>query len=427
MVLLKSWHNKWLKIITLKNNIILLLIISLVVLTFDIVLYIRSNVKKVSVRHGSDIILHNEPPEENPIDLVSITAFSQITPTLILTPSPVSKPAVRKSGYGIAMGGLLTGLKQQELDKYFAKLKELGITWVRWDIDWYFIQEKDSKSFDWSGVDMVVATAKKYGLTSLGTITGAPRWASSGNCSYPSCPPNDPQVFGQFAGMVAGRYKDSIRYFEIWNEPNYPLFWKKPDYNSYFQLLKSAYINIKNANPSAQVITGGLAASENTNGGSISPLTFLEGLYSLGANKYIDSVGLHPYTYPASADYKANWNHWQEMTNIRTLMQKNGDGSKQIWVTEYGAPTGGPGSVHELNQLSFSYGNDFMSEIAQKDMLTGALTLYRGNSNLGPFFWYTLKDSSDSRNTPENFFGIIRFDGSQKPAYDAYKNAIVPR
>jgi len=184
-------------------------------------------------------------------------------------------------------------------------------------------------------------------------------------------------------------------------------------------------LEIKKANSEAIVLSGGLSASGDELSGRISPVTFMNSLYTSGANQYFDAVALHPYTYPASPNNIAVWNGWQQMSLVRQLMVKQGDGEKKIWVTEYGAPTGGPGVARDINYLNFNYGPDYMTESAQQEMAQEATTFYNQNVDwVGPFFWYSLQDASENRDTVENFFGLLRYDGSKKPAYDVFRNAI---
>lgn len=402
--------------------IITILVTTILVLALFIMRKRSENISAIPY-HGpypSYDVEETPPVSPNPTHLV------RLTPTATPTPTKIYNAPKTTGSYqlGIAAGGILTGMDQNTLDDYFSTLNSIGANWVRWDIDWAFVQKDNQENYDWSGADMVSKTASKYGLNSLVTIAYAPRWAARNPCSYPACVPSDPITFGKFAGEVAQRYKNSITHFEIWNEPNYPLFWSQPDPVYYAELLKEAYVNIKTANNNSIVMNGGLAASEN-NGGSISPYTFIEALYNSGANKYLDAVAVHPYTYPAKPSFKANWNHWQEMTSIRTLMNSHGDRSKQIWITEYGAATGGPGKSVDPNQLSgFNYGSDYMTQSGQAELLENALLLHsQNNILLGPFFWYSLKDLSTNRSSPENFFGLIRFDGSHKPSYNVFQNA----
>lgn len=350
------------------------------------------------------------------------------TPTVqVPTPTPIQL-SVKAGEYGIAAGGGLTNISQNDLDQYFQNLQSLGIKWVRWDIDWGDTQWDSSTSYWWDAPDRVAATAKRFGINTLAVVGYSPKWGSSGSCKdYSKCPPTDPKVFGNFAGQAAKRYKDSINYWEIWNEPNFADFiGPSSDVSKYAEIIRESYTQIKNANPQAVVITGGLAASGDESDGSISPLTFINAMYALKANQYFDAIALHPYSYPVSPNYIASWNSWQQMTLIRQLMVNKGDSNKKIWVTEYGAPTGGSGSIRELDQLTFTYGSDYMSETAQQQMVQQVTALYRQDLDwMGPFFWYSLRDEGTSKDTPENFFGLLRNDWSKKPAYDVFRNMIV--
>lgn len=367
----------------------------------------------------------------NPKPVLVQTPLSAILPANIIKQPQVQvkDQSVKKvKEYGIAAGGGLTYLDQNSLNQYFNYLQLLGVQWVRWDIDWSVVQPNGPANYLWDGPDRVTATAKKYGINSLGIITSTPKWAADQACSADfGCAPADPKSFGHFAGQVALRYKNSVSYWEIWNEPNHSIFWKpKPDAKKYAEVLKEACLEIKKSNPQSFILSGGLSSTGNEPDGRISPLTFMQVLYASGYNQYFDGVALHPYNLPLSLKNNKGWNGWQYVSSVRQLMITNGDPAKKIWVTEYGAPTGGPGIVHDINQLDFTYNSDYMSEVAQQEMALQVTTFYSQNIDwMGPFFWYSLKDGGTNRDTPENFFGLLRFDGSKKPAYDAYQNAIV--
>ena len=351
-----------------------------------------------------------------------------ILPILTVVLKTTEIPVRHGQQYGIAAGGGLALLPQKELEQYFMSLQSLGVQWIRWDIDWSVVQPENSVNYKWEGVDRVAIIAKQYGINSLGIITYTPKWATSPNCLAKShCEPADPKEFGRFSGKVALRYKNLITHWEIWNEPNYAFFWgPKPNAEKYSEVLKESYLAIKKANPSAIVLSGGLASAGDKGDGSIPPLTFAKALYELGANEYFDILAIHPYTYPASPTYQAWWNRWQEILPIRKLMVDNGDSIKKIWITEIGVPTGGPGRAYATNQAgSFKYGSDFMYEKAQVDIMKESIDFYQKNIDwMGPFFWYSLKDASNKKNDTENFFGLLRYSGSKKPAYEVFKNII---
>lgn len=341
-------------------------------------------------------------------------------------PLTTNTPITYSPGFGIGAGGGLAYLGQSDLNNYFSQLKDLGVTWVRWDIDWSRVQPNNSTSYDWSSIDLVANTAKNYGIKSLAIITYAPKWAVSSTCpANKRCPPLDPDAFANFAQSVATRYKGKISAYEIWNEENYAPFWY-PSANAqeYINLLEKTYYKVKLANPTVVVLTGGLAPTSDS-GGSVSPVSFVSELYSSNAKNYFDALAFHPYSYPVSPDYDASWNGWQQMLAVHNIMISNND-NKKIWITEYGVPTDGPGTLRGLNELTFKYGSDYLSESTQTDLLTSAVNLFNKNKDwIGNFFWYSLKDDGTSATDPENFFGLIRFDSTPKPAYSSFKNLII--
>jgi hypothetical protein len=296
---------------------------------------------------------------------------------------------------------------------------KLGIMWVRFDIEWGNVQYSSSSTAQstWASYDTLVKALAAHHLYGLGIITYTPAWARAPGCNGGvECPPADPTTFATFAAEVAARYKnDGMHYWEIWNEPNSFNFWAtKANCAAYTNLLKVTYPVIKRADPNAIVVTGGLAP-ESTDNVNISPTDFLTCVYKNGGKKYFDAVGDHPYVFPASPANDTS-GAWAQMSltnpNLRSIMTANGDGSKKIWLTEFGVPTNGPNSYW------------YVSESAQAQMAATAMRLYKSYDWVGPIFWYSFRDSGTSTATNENFFGLTRFDGSIKPAYTTIKNMI---
>jgi hypothetical protein len=155
------------------------------------------------------------------------------------------------NGFGVAAGGGLTSYSQADLDMYFSALRDLGVTWIRWDIDWPTVQPNNSTTYNWARIDRVANTAKNYGIRSLAIITYAPDWAEISDCpSGRFCPPKDMSMFATFAGKVAQRYEGVISGYEIWNEQNYQAFWyPNPSASVYADMLRQTYTQIKNADP----------------------------------------------------------------------------------------------------------------------------------------------------------------------------------
>jgi hypothetical protein len=293
-------------------------------------------------------------------------------------------------------------------------MKAIGITSVRVDASWYWVQPNGAGSYDWTPLDAVVAAIHSVGLSADLIIDGCPAWAAvSSAAGNEFAQPASASEFGTYAGAVAARYaKDGTNYFEIWNEPNLATFWlPKPDPSAYTADLKAAYTAIKDADPPATVLSGGLVPGVD-DGTNYDPRTFLEDMYADGAEGSFDGLGYHPYSYPDSPDTDASWSGWSMMDettpSIRSIMAENGDSAKKIWITEYGAQSTGSISVGEANQSA--------------DMVA-AISLASKLNWVASFYMYTWSDSS-SLAGDANGFGLLASDNTPKPAYEAVAAAL---
>jgi hypothetical protein len=327
-------------------------------------------------------------------------------------------PTLSTSSFGLSVGDSLLGMNTTTLNAQLDAMASLGIGWIRFDIEWPDIQPNNSSTYDWTTMDNLVAAIRAHNLNALAILDYTPDWASTPGCILGDiqCAPASSTLFANYASAVVQRYApQGISAWEIWNEPNTAQFWApKADCAGYTSLLKAVYPVIKAAEPSSTVITGGLSPAA-TDGENFSPIDFLSCIYSNGGKNYFDAVGDHPYTYPYTPanDSDGAWNEMSETTpSLRSIMAANGDGAKKIWLTEFGAPTNGP-----LSQW-------YVSEASQTEMMTDAFTAYETYDWAGPLFWYTYNDSGSTTSTNENFFGLVRADGTDKPAYDTLKALI---
>jgi hypothetical protein len=297
-----------------------------------------------------------------------------------------------------------------------ANLKSIGIDSVRIGADWEWISYAGPGTYDWSQLDQEVASVRAAGMSIDMVISGTASWAAvSGESGTDVAQPADPAQFGQFAAAVAQRYApQGVQDYEIWNEPNNTAFFQPaPNPAVYVQMLQASYTDIKAVDPSAFVITGGLAPETTDGAGDINEVTFLQDMYADGAAGYFDAVGDHPYSYPALPDTYEAWSGWSAMdatpTSLESVMAANGDASKPIWITEVGAPTGGPDSVGTAGQA---------------EDLTQAIDDAKASNWIGALYIYTYEDSGGDPTTDEDWFGLLNADGSSKPAWSAVAAAI---
>ena len=94
-------------------------------------------------------------------------------------------------------------------------------------------------------------------------------------------------------------------------------------------------------------------------------------------------------------------------------------------MTEFGSPTGGPGAVSTETAYNFNLNPDHVTEGLQTLIMQDAFTMLRGQTWAGPLFLYAYKDLGTSTSTNENFFGIVRFDGTQKPVYPVLRQLLL--
>ena len=326
----------------------------------------------------------------------------------------VAPVAETQPALGISTGDTLPFLAPAELAKRLDDMASLHVQWIRMDFAWSEVQPTSSRAYDWANIDRVVAAATTRHIQVLPVLAYSPAWARGANCTTEKCAPADPAAFAAFAVQAAARYApQGVNAWEIWNEPNAKDFWQPyPSASDYASLLHVTHAALRSVDPTATIIIGGLAPGQAAIG-AIAPTEFLSQLYEADAKDSFEAVGFHPYSYPQLPSQYADSSAWSQMASttpsLRSIMVAHEDGDKKIWLTEFGAPTGGP---------------DGVTEIAQATMLADAVSLARGYAWAGPFMWYSYQDLGISPSTSENFFGIRRHDGTLKPVYTTLKSLL---
>ena len=116
------------------------------------------------------------------------------------------------------------------------------------------------------------------------------------------------------------RYKDYIKYWEIWNEPDLPYAWNG-SHADFVRVMKTIYEAIKAADPEAKVAAMALD-------GGFAP--FLDAVLAAGGGAYFDIYSDH--TYVSGVELQAR------LAAVRNLLAKY-NCVKPIWVTETGCNT----------------------------------------------------------------------------------------
>ncbi|SCX12950.1 Endo-1,4-beta-xylanase, GH35 family [Mycolicibacterium fluoranthenivorans] len=295
-------------------------------------------------------------------------------------------------GYGFGQGAAPTYEPFEDTNRELDAVARTGASWYRVAVDWSTI-EKTRGQYNWAYLDNAVNTATAKGLRVLGVLLYTPPWArpQALNSLLPSVPPADASQFADFASKAVQRYAGRIQAWQVWNEPNLPLFMGFTQNRAavYAGMLKAAYPAIKAANPGATVVMSGLSRQP----GPESPSNFLKQLYAAGVQGSFDAAAAHPYVTPGgiAADPEGGWS---EVGLMHDVMTGAGDGGKKIWFTELGAPT--------------SDTAEGVSQQEQAKQITDVLAAAAGLGYVGPAFIYSIRDNdSSNRGDREANFGAL--------------------
>ena len=120
-----------------------------------------------------------------------------------------------------------------------------GVKWTREEFHWNWVERRKGE-YDFSFFDQLVNTAYDHGISVYGLVAYWTEW------SRPPFTDEFIEHYCDYLRVLVSRYKDRIKHWEIWNEPNI-FFW--PDKKErYPALLKRAYETIKSVDPEAQVL-----------------------------------------------------------------------------------------------------------------------------------------------------------------------------
>lgn len=196
-------------------------------------------------------------------------------------------------------------------------MQQAGIRWARADFSWSYFEPKDD-DFRFDNYDTIVAAAKEHDVTLLPILCYNVEWA------FPAHENLD--KWCDYVRTVVDRYKDDLKHWEVWNEPNIG-FWKpKPDAAQYAGLLIATYQAIKDTDPEAQVVYGGTSGI---------PFSYLRSTFEQGAFEAFDILAVHPYRYP---NVPETARIVEDLQKTWELLDEFG-GGKKLWITEYGWPT----------------------------------------------------------------------------------------
>jgi exo-beta-1,3-glucanase (GH17 family) len=197
--------------------------------------------------------------------------------------------------------------------------------------------------------------------------------------------------------------------YQIWNEPNLPVYsGGKPNAAAYVAMLRTVTPAIKQLDPNADVVTAGLPDSRLS---KPNLYKYIQQMYSAGAKGTFDTLGVNPYAPTASSLIS-------KLKKIRGIMTKNGDAGSSLWITELGWSDVGPGSAFRAGKSG------------QAKRIRQAVAALKSNAaalKLRGFFYFAWKDGAVYKGGKDFWglhTGLLRKNGTKKPAFAAFKKAI---
>jgi GH35 family endo-1,4-beta-xylanase len=215
-------------------------------------------------------------------------------------------------------------------DEQIDRVRKLGVRFVRHTLYWYQVEKTgEPGKYDAEHLaqwDDLVRRCERQGVVLVVVVHGNPPGVSFANR------PAGYRRFATFMGDMAKRYPQ-IRYWELWNEMDVAftdLFGAQNGVpmrergRLYAEMLKLAYPAIKEANPEAWVLVGGMTDTDE----------FPRGLYEGGGRDYFDLMNIHTYGVPVM------WSFSARGQRVRRIMDEFGDDGKPLWNTEFGIDAG---------------------------------------------------------------------------------------
>jgi len=340
------------------------------------------------------------------IVMLAFTSISDVTrPWHLDAPRTVAKCL---NDIGISPGSF-DAESGDDLHRDLAESRNVGATRLRFDIDWSSI-EAVRGVYDWSHVDDVVKAIVDAQLTPLAVLSYTPDWARVPGATDSHGAPADPRQFAKFAADAVERYGSIIQTWEIWNEPNIDMFWSPtPNAKAYVDLVRATSAAIRDKQPNATILVGALSSGADANYGEIDPETFVSEMYAAGASGTFDALSVHPYTFPAlpTDPDPDGTNTFRKLPRLHAIMASNGDGEKNIWITEFGAPTGTDPSA--------------VTQVGQAENLSTGILAARSLGYVPVIFIYSIRDSgTDARDLYQNF-GLLTHSFARKRAFQEVK------
>ncbi len=244
----------------------------------------------------------------------------------------------------------------REVLQALASLRDLGYGTLRQRLAWAEIEPSPGE-YHWERWDYVLDLVHSAGFSIIVVLDSAPAWARSPHeQANPYAPPQDAASYARFAAALAERYGNWILAYQIWDQPNIYPHWGQGEIDpaGYVALLAAAAPAIRQADPDAVIIAGGLAPNLESGGRNMSDVQYLREIYRRGAGQWFDVLGVKAYGFwsgPYDRRTSPEVLNLSRVILLREEMVRRGEAHKPIWALDGGwvaLPAGWEGAASPL-------------------------------------------------------------------------------
>jgi hypothetical protein len=318
--------------------------------------------------------------------------------------------------FGVNPGDLFR-LPESQWDTHLQAIADDGLQTVRMGAWWSDLEPgppvNGNHNYSWSDIDKQVVALARHGLQWEPLLCFSATWGSKIDGDYNAAPDGSAN-FAAFGAALAKRYGPGgsfwsehpelpvlpVTAYEVWNEENAKVYWHPATPADYADLYAATRSAIKSVDPGARVVVGGLAGTDN--GSVTAPADFLRQMFAarpdLKGN--VDAVGYHPYAREPQGVYSS-------IAAFRRDLDSIAGPSVPLELTEIGWTT-----VDVSESQRATYMGQIATTLARTDC---------GIERVSAYAWLGPEQAAGDR---EQWFGIARKDGTNKPTADAYAASV---
>jgi polysaccharide biosynthesis protein PslG len=207
-------------------------------------------------------------------------------------------------------------------------------------------------------------------------------------------------AFARYADYVTSQSKPHVRWVEVWNEWNMPTppereMGNRGEAKDYVDLARTTYQKLKAGHPAIPVLTG-------SSGDDSAEWRWMRQAIGHGMLTHTDGVAVHLYNHCIRPDLVGSDQLAERLDALHDIVSAAGYPQMPLFVTEVGWPTH-QGSCGIAETAAATHSLRFLLEASVRPWVGGV-------------WFYELQDGGDDPRKPEHRFGLLRRDGTEKPA-----------